>query len=399
MQQLGNIHQVKAIVVVIMTMILGISPVVNASKALPLERLRLPEGFSISIFAEVDNPRQLAIDQAGIVYAGSRRGGKVHAIADLDQDGVADIVKVIAEGLTMPSGIAIRDNRLYIAAVNSILRSAPLSNILEKATTFTTIYKDFPKDRHHGWKFIDFGPDGLLYVPVGAPCNICLKENPVYASIQTLDVDAKRPKPKLHAAGVRNSVGFTWHPETKALWFTDNGRDQLGDESPPCELNIATAPGGHFGYPYVHGNDLLDPKFGQQVPDHELIPPALSLGPHVAPLGIAFPPEQAFPEGYRNQLFIAEHGSWNRSRSAGHTGHRITLARSGPTDGDSSALTYEVFIDGWLQNNTAWGRPVDILFSPDGSMLISDDHANVIYRVTYQKPKASSPPELNGDTL
>ena len=392
MKQLGTIHQIKTMVIM---MILGMSLTVNASKSLPLDRLRMPEGFSISIFAEVDNPRQLAIDKAGIVYAGSRRGGKVHAIADLDRDGIADVVKVIAKGLKMPSGIAIRDNQLYVAAVNSILRSGSLGDILDKTPTFVTIFQGFPKDRHHGWKFIDFGPDGLLYVPVGAPCNVCLKENPVYASIQTLDVDAKWPEPKLHAAGVRNSVGFTWHPNTAALWFTDNGRDQLGDESPPCELNIATAPGGHYGYPFIHGDDVLDPKFGDQMPDHELIPPALSLGPHVAPLGIAFSPDGTFPSAYRHQLFIAEHGSWNRSRSAGHTGHRITLARSSPSKSTESTLTYEVFIEGWLQNNTAWGRPADILFHPDGSMLISDDHANVIYRVTYKAPTVT--PRRGGD--
>jgi len=390
MQQLGNIHQIKAIVIVVM--ILGMSPAVNASKALPLDKLQMPEGFTISIFAEVDNPRQLAIDNAGVVYAGSRRGGKVHAIADLDGDGIADVVKVVAKGLSMPSGIAIRDNQLYVAAVNSILRSESLGDILKKTPTFTTIYQGFPKDRHHGWKFIDFGPDGLLYVPVGAPCNVCLKENPVYASIQTLDVDAKGAVPKLHAAGVRNSVGFTWHPKTAALWFTDNGRDQLGDESPPCELNIAAAPGGHYGYPFIHGDDVLDPKFGDQIRGHPFIPPALSLGPHVAPLGIAFAPEGNFPSAYRHQLFIAEHGSWNRSRSAGHTGHRITLARSEPPEEGNKAkkLSYEVFIEGWLDNNRAWGRPVDLLFHPDGSLLISDDHANVIYRVIYRAPNTSA---------
>ena len=180
-------------------------------------------------------------------------------------------------------------------------------------------------------------------------------------------------------------MGFTWHPETQALWFTDNGRDHLGDDSPACELNIASTRGLHFGYPYRHGLDVIDPEFGARTPDRVFTPPALALGPHVAPLGVAFATGAQFPAPYQNQLFIAEHGSWNRTADAGHTGHRITIAR-----GQTDDLRAETFIEGWLQNNQAWGRPADLLFHPDGSLLIADDLANVIYRVTFDEKVAAT---------
>ena len=266
--------------------------------------------------------------------------------------------------------------------------------MLVQRLPLTPVFAQLPKDKHHGWKFIDFGPDGLLYIPVGAPCNICLSDNPVYASIQTLDLSVEPSVLQPLAHGVRNSVGFTWHPETGALWFTDNGRDLLGDDTPACELNIAARRGLHFGYPFRHGLDVIDPKFGDLTPSQSLTPPALELGPHVAPLGVAFARSRQFPAQYQNQLFRAEHGSWNRSAAAGHTGHRITLAR-----GQADALQADVFIEGWLQDNKAWGRPADLLFHPDGSLLIADDLANVIYRVTFdatiidaatQRPKGPS---------
>jgi len=364
--------------------LLIVNPSVNANGRLPLDKLKLPAGFSIAIYAEVENPRQLAIDDHGTLYAGSRSAGKVHAIRDLDQDGFAEQVTVIAQDLLMPSGIAIHDNHLFIAAVDKLYRSAPLSATTGTDTPLTLIFSDLPKDRHHGWKFIDFGPDDLMYIPVGAPCNICLSDDPIYASIQTLDLGAESLSLQPFALGVRNSVGFTWHPNDKALWFTDNGRDHLGDDAPDCELNIAPERGLHFGYPYEHGNGLRDPEFGDAAGNLRLRRPALALGPHVAPLGITFGEQLAFPEAYQTALFIAEHGSWNRSATAGHTGHRVTLAQS-----TAEGLVQTVFIEGWLQNNKAWGRPADVLVHPDGSLLIADDLANVIYRVTYRQSTAS----------
>ena len=349
-----------------------------SADSLPLHQLNLPAGFRIAVFAKVENPRQLAISQSGVIFAGSRKAGKVHGLIDQDGDAYAETVLVLAEDLTMPSGLAIRGNDLYIAALSDVLKISNIDQRLNQLKDPEIIYRGFPNKRHHGWKFIDFGPDGLLYVPVGAPCNICLSDNPVFASIQTLDVTAQPMIPQTFASGVRNSVGFTWHPETGHLWFTDNGRDLLGDDRPPCELNEASQRGQHFGYPFIHGSSIADPKFGKKLGKLQTTAPILELGPHVAPLGIAFYEGDQFPADYRQQLFIAEHGSWNRSTSVGHTGYRISIARQ-----TSRGLKYDTFIDGWLQDNKAWGRPADILELADGSLLISDDKANVIYRVSY----------------
>jgi glucose/arabinose dehydrogenase len=194
-----------------------------------------------------------------------------------------------------------------------------------------------------------------------------------------LNVDAKPAILEPFVKGVRNTVGFDFHPTTGDLWFADNGRDMLGDDVPPCELNHVTAAGQHFGYPFFHGHSIADPEFGSDKNPADYVEPALDLGPHVAPLGMMFYTGTQFPEAYQQQILIPEHGSWNRSPEAGHTGHRITSAR---TDADGK-LHYEVLIEGWLQDNVAWGRPADLLQLKDGSLLISDDLANVIYRLTY----------------
>ena len=339
------LYKCRRLIVVSILFFTGSVPV----QALPLNKLNLPAGFRIAVFAQVDNPRQLAISNSGIVFAGSRKAGKVHALVDKDGDGYAETVIVLTRGLSMPSGLAIRDNDLYIAAVSDILRIRDIDQNLTYSKKPEVIYQGFPDKKHHGWKFIDFGPDGLLYVPVGAPCNNCLSNNPVFASIQTLDVQAPTLNPQTFASGVRNSVGFTWHPSTNHLWFTDNGRDMLGDDLPPCELNVASQRGQHFGYPFVHARSIADPEFGDKLGQLQTTAPILELGPHVAPLGIEFYTGNQFPAAYKHQLFIAEHGSWNRSQSAGHTGHRITIAKR--TD---QGLDYETFIDGWLDNNKAW---------------------------------------------
>jgi glucose/arabinose dehydrogenase len=238
---------------------------------------------------------------------------------------------------------------------------------------------DYPTETHHGWKYIAFGPDGNLYVPVGAPCNICKSDDEIFASITSLSADGKQRK--VFASGVRNTVGFTWHPITKELWFTDNGRDMLGDDTPPCELNRAPKEGMHFGYPYCHGGTISDPEFGSKRACTEFTKPAQNLGPHVAPLGLKFYTGTMFPEVYKNQLFIAEHGSWNRSKKIGY---RVSLVK---VKDNKEATSYETFASGWLDEATqkSWGRPVDVLVLADGSMLVSDDQANVVYRITYKK--------------
>lgn len=346
-------------------------------KSLPLEKIKLPPGFTIDIFAEVDNARSLARSPSGVIYVGNRNGDKVYAVKDTDGDFKADKKWTLASGLNMPNGVAFKDGDLYIAEVSRITKLTNIEASLDNPPKAVVVKDDFPKETHHGWKYIAFGPDGKLYVPVGAPCNICDRKEPVYASITRVNADGSGFE--IFARGIRNTVGFTWHPQTKALWFTDNGRDMLGDDTPPCELNVAAKPGLHFGYPYCHGGDVKDPEFGSKRACSEFVAPVDKLGPHVAPLGLKFYTGDMFPASYKNQVFVAEHGSWNRSKKIGYN---VTLVNV-----DNNKVTgHEIFASGWLDEATqkAWGRPVDVLVLPDGSMLVSDDHANVIYRISYK---------------
>lgn len=340
-----------------------------------LADLHLPEGFSVSVFAEgVTTARAMAYSPNGIVYAGSMDEGAVYALPDKDHDGRADTVITVAKGLLMPVGVAWRAGDLYISAVSKILVIRNIDDHLADPPAPEVVYEGYPTETHHGWKYIAFGPDGLLYVPVGAPCNNCLSEDSIFATITTLDVNTHARR--IVARGVRNSVGFDWDPKDGSLWFTENGRDMMGDDMPSCELDHLTAIGQHFGYPFCHQGDTLDPEFGKGHSCAEFVPPAAKLGPHVAPLGMAFYRGSMFPAKYQGAIFIAEHGSWNRSTPIGY---RLAVAWPRP---DGSA-THEVFCDGWLQGSSAWGRPVDVLELPDGSLLVSDDVADMIYRITY----------------
>ncbi|MBX7126048.1 MAG: sorbosone dehydrogenase family protein [Cyclobacteriaceae bacterium] len=349
----------------------------SASAALPLESIRLPKGFAISVYAEVDNARSMAMSPSGILFVGNRNEDKVYAVQDVNGDFKADKRWVLASGLNMPNGVAFRDGDLYIAEVNRISRIRAVESKLDKPGKPEIVYDKYPTETHHGWKYIAFGPDGKLYVPVGAPCNICESKDPVYASITRMNPDGTGME--VFASGVRNTVGFTWQPGTNQIWFTDNGRDMLGDDVPPCELNTATAKGQHFGYPYCHGGTIKDPEFGDKRPCSEFVKPAQNLGAHVAPLGLKFYSGNQFPAAYRNQLFIAEHGSWNRSKKSGY---KLSLVRVE----NGKSVGYETFASGWLDEATqkVWGRPVDVLVLKDGSMLVSDDQANVIYRIYYK---------------
>lgn len=346
---------------------------------LELENLTLPEGFNISLYGRVKNARSMTMSPDGVLYVGNLRGGdEVYALKDLDGDFKADVRYVLDSGLRMPNGVAFKNGDLYVAEVSKLWKYPNIESDFGKISK-ELIYDDYPTDAHHGWKFIDFGPDGKLYIPVGAPCNICESKDSIYASITRMNSDGTDRE--IYASGVRNTVGFTWHPETGDMYFTDNGRDALGDTIPPCELNRATAPGQHFGYPYCHGGYIADPEFGEKYPCEDFVKPAQTLGPHVAPLGVKFYTGTMFPENYRMLAFIAEHGSWNRTPEAGHTGHKITMVKIE----DGKGVAYEDFITGFLntETNIAWGRPVAILFLEDGSMLISDDLKGAIYRVTY----------------
>ena len=336
----------------------------------------MPPGFKIHYYAKnVLNARSMALSPAGTLFVGTRSAGRVYAVLDRNQDYVADEVVTIARDLNMPNGVAFRDNALYVAEVNRILRYDDIEAHLDNPPVPVVVFDGYPSDTWHGWKYLRFGPDGDLYVPVGAPCNVCETEDGIYGTITRLKMDGTDMT--VVARGVRNSVGFDWHPQTGELWFTDNGRDELGDDVPPDELNHVSEPGLHFGFPYCHGGTISDPQFGNLATCEEFTPPAMPLGPHVASLGVRFYTGDMFPAEYRDQLFIAEHGSWNRSVPIGY---RLSLVR---LDGDE-AESYEIFAEGWLKDGQALGRPVDLLVMPDGSLLVSDDTANVIYRITYE---------------
>jgi len=346
------------------------------SQSLPLNTIKLPQGFKLEVFAEVPDARSMSVSPSGIVYVGNKDQDKVYALKDTNGDNKADKRWIVASGLNMPNGVAFHEGDLYIAEVSRIVKLQGIESKLENPPTPVVISDDYPTETHHGWKYIAFGPDGKLYVPVGAPCNICESKNEIYASITRLNKDGSGRE--IFAKGVRNSVGFAWHPETKELWFTDNGRDSMGDNIPSCELNNAPKIGLHFGYPYCHEGSVKDPEFGNKRPCSDFAAPADKLGPHVAPLGLKFYDGAMFPASFKNQIFVAEHGSWDRSKKSGHN---VSLVRFN----NNKVTGHEVFASGWLNDATqkVWGRPVDILVLKDGSLLISDDKAGVIYRVTY----------------
>ena len=354
--------------------------IADAKADVQLDKLKLPEGFTIDVWAaEVPNARSMAISETGIVFVGNRQEKNVYALVDENADGKADSKYILATDLRMPNGVAIKDGDLYVAEVSRILRFKDIENNLTKPS-YEVVYDGYPDEAHHGWKFIAFGPDGMLYIPVGAPCNICVSEDPIFASITRLDVSKPGAKPEIYAHGVRNSVGMTWHPETKELWFTDNGRDMLGDDTPDCELNKATTLGQHFGYPYWHAGTIKDPEVGSEGKEASFYTaPEAKLGAHTAPLGLRFYTGDQFPASYKNQLFIAKHGSWNRSTKSGY---EVVLAR---LDAMGKVSSQEIMVSGWLDQATqeAWGRPVDVQQLADGSLLISDDVANCIYRLSY----------------
>ena len=349
-----------------------------------LDKLNIPDGFEISIYADnLDSPRQLAETDKGYIVAGSKKGDKIFALHDLNSDGYAEERILIAENLQNPTGVTFYNGDLYFAEIDTIWVIKDIDNWLNsssKTLPTKSVYMDnLPSETWHGFKYIDFGPDGNLYIPVGVPCNICLEpqtKDTRFAAIHKY-VDGELITV---AEGVRNSVGFDWHPVTGKLYFSDNGRDWLGDDSPSCELNVVDDEGSFYGYPYKHAKDVIDPEFGYLLPslERDLVDPIAELGPHVAPLGIAFYDKENFPAKYKNSVFVALHGSWNRTKKSGYTLVFIKL------DDDGNYLYQEDFISGWLSNESAWGRPVSPYIMSDGSMLLSDDKYNVIYKVSYK---------------
>lgn len=354
--------------------LLAAAPV--AAQQLPLDRITLPEGFGISIYASgVQGSRSLALGDAGTVFVGTRQAGVVYALTDADGDNAAEQVRVIARGLNSPNGVAFRDGALYVAEIGRILRYDDIEAQLDTPPQPVVVHNALPNEPHHGWKFIRFGPDGLLYVPSGTPCNICEPTGP-YGVLMRMDVSDPTTL-EVIASGIRNTVGFDWDPTTGDLWFSDNARDDLGDNIPRDELNHVTEIGQHFGFPYCYDLNIPDPTFGGACDNTRMVAPEVLLGPHVAALGIRFYTGDSFPEAYTNQLFIAEHGSASRSQ---RIGYRVMLVRME----DGAPLAYEPFAEGWLgANGQYWGRPVDVMVMPDGALLVSDDYAGAVYRIDY----------------
>ena len=365
----------------------------SQSPELPLELIKMAPGFKIEVYASgVPNARQLALGPKGTVFVGSRNkpaGDSVYALVDKNGDQKADQVLTIAKGLNEPNGVAVHNGALYVAEISRITRFDNIESRLESPGQPVVVNDVLPKDTHHGQKFIAFGPDGLLYVPVGAPCNVCdrEKDDPRYATILRMKPDGSAVE--VFASGVRNTVGFDWHPQTRELWFTDNGRDNMGDDVPRDELNTAGKKGMHFGFPFCHQGDVSDPEFGKARPCTAFQAPARTLDAHVAAIGMRFYTGRMFPEEYRNQIIIAEHGSWNRSIPQGY---RLSVVK---LDGNK-VVSYTRFAEGWLRGmkpaaaagamvGDVWGRPADVLVMPDGALLVSDDRAGVVYRISYAR--------------
>ncbi len=360
----------------------------EAKSVLPIEKLNLPPGFKIEVYADsIDGARSMAMGDNGTLFVGTRNENTVYAIQDRDKDYKADNVIVLDTTFEMPNGIAYRNGSLYVAEVGRLMRYDSIESKLNNPPKPKVIYDDYPTEFHHGWKYIAFGPDDKLYVPVGAPCNICdsTVSDKRFATITRMNPDGTDRE--IYAQGVRNSVGFTWHPESKEMYFTDNGRDMLGDDIPPCELNRVTKAGQHFGYPFCHGGVVKDPEYGDQNSCDNFVAPVQALGAHVAPLGVKFYTGDMFPEKYKQYAFIAEHGSWNRSKKVGYKISLVALQ-------DGKAVSYETFLDGWLDDESQerFGRPVDLLQLKDGSLLISDDFGDAIYRISYNGGQLASNP-------
>jgi glucose/arabinose dehydrogenase len=351
----------------------------RAQSPLPLDTIRMPAGFAIELVARVPNARAMTWGTNGTLFVGSTGAGKVYALRlpPAGTNGEAKVT-VVASGLVEPAGVAFHDSALYASAIDRILRFDDIERRLADPPRPVVVTDRFPGERHHGRKFIAFGPDGKLYANIGAPCNVCEPDPARYANITRMNPDGSGFE--VFAKGERNSVGFDWDPRTRELWFTVNGRDMMGDDVPPDTLNHAPKPGLDFGFPYCHAGTIPDPEFGRKHACSEFAPPAQKLGPHVAALGMRFYTGTQFPSRYRDQVFIAEHGSWNRSKKIGY---RVTLVT---LDERRRAIGYEPFAEGWLQRERAWGRPADVLVAPDGSLLVSDDEAGAIYRISYKKP-------------
>ena len=353
-------------------------PFAAAADKLPVAQLKAPKGFKIEVYASgIPNARSLRLGDKGTLFVGNRVLDKVYAV--VDRDGKRT-VKVIASGMDRPNGLAFHDGTLYVAEGTKISKLEKIEDNLDNPPKPVVIYSDLPNQQSHGWKFIGIGPDNKLYVPVGAPCNICI---PPEANAQLRRINLDGSGAEVVARGIRNTVGFDWNPATKELYFTDNGRDWLSEDLPNDELNRITKVGQHFGYPYCHQGDIPDSEYGWGRQCSEFTPPVALLGPHSASLGMRFYSGTMFPADYRGAIFVARHGSWNKTNKIGGDIVVVKLNK------DGSVKSWEPFITGFIQNNDYIGRPVDVLPMKDGSLLIADDFAGAVYRVSYDGKLAS----------
>jgi glucose/arabinose dehydrogenase len=350
----------------------------SAVAAPSLEGVKLPPGFQIEVWTDqVPLAREMAWGPKGTLFVGTMKFGpgadKVYAVRTVNGK---PVVKTLLTGLNTPNGVAVRNGALYVAEINRIVRYDDIEANLDKPPKPVVITR-LPTEQHHGWRYIAFGPDDKLYVAIGAPCNVCDKGDVGYAQILRMNPDGTGREPI--AKGVRNSVGFSWQPKSNKFWFTDNGRDEMGDNVPDCELNRLDKVGDDFGFPYCHAGSVMDPEFGKLKGCSAAVAPALKLGPHVAPLAIRFVTGGQFPAAFQNTALIAQHGSWNRSVPIGY---RIMQVKF---DGDK-VTGYEPFLTGWLKDDgKVTGRPVDLQWAPDGALLVSDDQEGAIYRISYKK--------------
>jgi len=347
---------------------------------LPLSEVRLPPGFEITVFAHpVPRARAMALGPRGTLFVGTfDQDGKIWALRDEDADGRAERKVVLAQGPKLPVGVDVHDGDLWFTGVTELWRIDDVEDHIVENAPRTLVVDDLPDGATHTWKLVRFGPDGLAYVPVGAPCNVCTVEDP-YAGLLRMRPDGSGRE--IVARGIRNTVGFDWSPSTGELWLTDNGRDLIADTVPPDELNRIPAGSTsvpHFGFPWLHGAGIVDPDLGATGPGGYLVP-ARELDAHVAPLGMRFYTGESFPQEYRGDVFIAEHGSWNRTVPLGARVMRVPISADG-----RAAEGYEIFAEGWQRpDGSRWGRPVDVLVTPEGDLLVSDDQAGAIYRIRW----------------
>ena len=341
-----------------------------------LADIKLPRGFHISVFAHVPKARSIVVGTPlTTIFVGSRHG-MIHSLRDTDRDGVADEVKERASDLNVPNGLAYLNSILYVGEQNRI-SMWPVPAEFDTALPIQPlipIFTDLPNEFLHGWRYMKFGPDGKLYVAIGSPCNICDPKG-LGGTIVRMDTEGKHME--IVAKGVRNSVGMDFHPKTGVLFFTDNGADMMGDDIPPDELNRVTKIGQHYGFPYLGGKNVKLTGYENKTPPAGTVPPVIEFQAHSANLGLHFYRGSMFPAEYRNDAFVAQHGSWNRTKPVGYRVMRIRFDSAG------NPKSKEVFAEGWLKNGVASGRPVDINELPDGSLIVSDDYAGVIYRIAY----------------